>query len=59
MIYNVDDDDKKQAVFIAKLEILGIYDSLEKWRSKENEDILGQIMAFQVYANKITPRLEY
>ena len=39
MIYNVDDDEKKQSVFIAKLEILGIIDHLERWSQKDNEDI--------------------
>ena len=41
MIFNADDQEKKQAKFIAKLETLGIYDLLQKWGQSDNEDIIG------------------
>ena len=59
MIFNADEEEKKQAKFIAKLETLGIYDLLQKWGQSDNEDILGQITAFQLCANKVTNNIEY
>lgn len=59
MIFNADDQENKQAKFIAKLETLGIYDLLQKWGQSDNEDILGQITAFQLCANKVTFSMEY
>ena len=34
------------AVFVARLETLGIYDLLESWGYTDNEDITTQIVAF-------------
>ena len=51
MLFKSEGDDKKQAKFLAKLEGLGIKDMLQKWDAKENEDINGQITAYQFHAN--------
>ena len=60
MIFNAnEEEEKKAAKFVAKLESLGIYDLLMTWGNKDNEDINQQIMAFQITANQITPNLEY
>ena len=52
MIFNAnEEEEKKAAKFVAKLESLGIYDLLMTWGNKDNEDINQQIMAFQITAN--------
>ena len=60
MIFNAGDEESKQGKFIAKLETLGIYDLLQRWGNQSNnEDIEGQITAFQLCANKVTYSTEY
>ena len=60
MIFNAGDEESKQGKFIAKLETLGIYDLLQRWGNQSNnEDIEGQITAFQLCANKVTFSTEY
>jgi hypothetical protein len=38
MLYKAKDE-KKQAKFVAKLDLLGIFDLLNEWNEKGNEDI--------------------
>ena len=59
MIFQADQDEKKEAKFIAKLESLKISDQLRKWNKEGNEDIQGQIHAYQLSANQITPSQIY
>jgi len=41
------------------LEILGIFDLLQKWGQTEIDEILGQIEAFTIYTNKVSDNMEY
>jgi len=53
MIHNAADE-MKQARFIAKLEILGIFDLLRKWGESDIEDITSQIEVLLIYLNKMS-----
>ena len=59
MIHNAADDEMKQAQFIAKLEILGIFDLLRKWGESNIEEITGQIEVLLIYLNKMSENLDY
>ena len=58
MIYKAQEE-KKQMKFVAKLDLLGIFDLLREWSEKGNEDINYQILAFTMEASRITPNFEY
>jgi len=51
MLFKSDGEEKRQAKFLAKLEGVGIRPLLDKWNQDENEDIQGQIVAYQFHAN--------
>ena len=59
MLFKSEGDEKKQDKFLAKLEGLGIKDLLKNWFQSDNEDIQGQITAYQFHANLITPSTTY
>ena len=51
MIFQADQDEKKEAKFVAKLESLQINDLLKRWFDIGNEDIQEQITAYQISIN--------
>ena len=59
MIFQAEQNEVKEAKFVAKLESLQINDLLKRWFDIGNEDIQEQITAYQISINQITGSLVY
>ena len=59
MIENVDDNPKKQATFIAMLDIIGVSTFMTQCKDKENEEIDQQVDCYELVAKNFEDNNDY